>query len=130
MSFQYPDNGDDTIDSRDVIDRIAMIEADLADELDELDPEFVPDEDLTEELRILKALADEGEAAYDWPHGETLIRDSYFEDYARELAADIGAIKEGAGWPNNCIDWEEAAYLLKEDYTTVSFGDVTYWIRA
>ena len=62
-------------------------------------------------------------------HGETLIRDTYFEDYARELAEDIGAINRDASWPNNCIDWEEAASQLQQDYFSVEYGDVIYWIR-
>jgi hypothetical protein len=83
-----------------------------------------------EELRKLQALAEEAEGyAADWRHGETLIRDSYFEDYAQELAEDIGAINSEATWPNNCIDWEKAARELKIDYTAVDFDGETYWIR-
>jgi hypothetical protein len=58
-----------------------------------------------------------------------LIRDSYFEDYARQLAEDIGAIDSKASWPNNHIDWEDATDALKQDYTEVDFDGVSYWIR-
>jgi hypothetical protein len=84
-----------------------------------------------EELKALKALADEAEGyAADWRHGETLIRDSYFERYAQELAEETGAIDRKAGWPNNFIDWEAAADALKMDYTSVDFGGVDYWVRS
>jgi hypothetical protein len=58
----------------------------------------------------------------------TLIRDSYFEDYARELAEDIGAISHGVDtWPKNCIDWEEAASQLQNDYSSVEVNGTVYW---
>lgn len=82
------------------------------------------------ELQVLKALADEAEGyAADWHHGEALIRDSYFTEYAQQLAEDIGAVNSDATWPNNCIDWDEAARQLKQDYTEVDFDGVAYWIR-
>jgi hypothetical protein len=82
------------------------------------------------ELAALKALADEAEGyAPDWRYGEALIRDSYFTEYAQQLADDIGAINSDASWPNNCIDWERAARELQMDYTQVEFDGVTYWIR-
>lgn len=108
---RIPTNRDDVIDSRDVIKAI--------DWLDEDD----------EDRKALEALAEEAEGSPDWNHGETLIRDSYFEDYARELAEDTGMIKGDESWPLNCIDWEEAADLLKEDYFSVDFDGVEYWIR-
>lgn len=63
-------------------------------------------------------------------HGESLIRDSYFEEYAEQLADDIGAIDRNAKWPVNCIDWEKAARELQYDYTEVDFDGEAYWIRA
>jgi len=59
----------------------------------------------------------------------TLIRDSYFRDYAEELAADIGMIAVDVSWPNNCIDWDRAARELRMDYSSVEFDNVTYWTR-
>ncbi len=37
--------------------------------------------------------------AGEWPSGE---------DYAKELADEIGAIDSEARWPNDCIDWNRA----------------------
>ena len=39
------------------------------------------------------------------------------EEFAQEMAEEIGAIDEKAGWPNNCIDWERAARELMYDYS-------------
>ena len=114
-----PCNYDDLIDSRDVIERIEELEAD--DERTEGE---------TKELETLKKLAEEAEGyAADWQHGETLIRDSHFKEYAQQLAEDCGMMPEGNRWPLYCIDWEWAARELKHDYTSVDFGGVEYWIR-
>ena len=128
-------NSDIVIDSRDVIARIAELEGERDDWDATAESDGVGDwkganEDDAEELAALRSLAEEAEGyASDWTYGETLIRDSYFEDYARELAEDIGASKDNASWPNTCIDWERAARELQQDYTAVEFDGVTYWVR-
>lgn len=123
--YEGPYEGQPIIDSRDVIKRLA----DLIDERDAATEDAPFDEDDAEELARLQALAADGETSPDWHHGETLIADSYFEDYARELANDIGAIDRNAGWPTAHIDWKAAADALKVDYFSVEYGDTTYWIR-
>lgn len=114
------DNHDDIIDSRDVIERIEQLNA-LEDDRDD---------DENAELATLVALANEAEGYGDWAHGETLVRDSHFVEYAQQLADDIGAIDRNASWPLNHIDWEAAAEALKQDYSSVDFDGVTYWIRS
>lgn len=102
----------------------AVAEAGAA--LDEFD-----DSDEGQELKALLAFQEEAEGyAPDWNHGATLIRDSYFEDYARQLADDLhGRGVRDAEWPFTCIDWEAAADELKQDYTSAEFDGVTYWVR-
>ena len=56
------------------------------------------------------------------------IRDSYFVQYARELADDLCAAR-GVRWPFTCIDWREAADELQQDYYDVDFDGVTYWVE-
>lgn len=150
---QTIDNSQDIMDSRDVIARIEELKTEVTygfeadDELPEFDTLYPTpaSEAMTEsfgalcnekgvgdefsELLILLEFADEAEAAPEWIHGETLIRDSYFEDYARDLADDIGAIKSDAGWPNSFIDWEAAADALRMDYCSAEFDGVTYLFR-
>jgi hypothetical protein len=121
-STKVIDNLQDVIDSRDVIERIEELEGDV-------EAELASDDDIAE-LETLKVLAEEAEGyAEDWKHGEALIRDSYFTEYAQQLAEDMGAVSENQNWPNTCIDWEEAARQLQQDYTEVDFDGVAYWIR-
>ncbi len=151
-------NAEDVIDSRDVIERIEELEDEReslvsdvteakeaydqtdteADDYDEIEEKFTEaetalscwDRDNGDELKALKALANEADGyASDWKYGESLIRDSYFTEYAQQLAEDIGAIDRNANWPNDCIDWDKAAEELQQDYTSVDFDGVTYWIR-
>ena len=154
-----PTKYDDVIDSRDVIARIEELEERATDaaRLEELSDcvwrlsdepgnglsqdeqderaalqkhagPLTPDE--VEELSRLRALRDEAsQYADDWEHGEVLIRDSYFKDYAQELAEECDMIPADAKWPLTCIDWDQAARELRMDYTSVDFDGVTYWIR-
>ena len=111
-------NSDDIIDSHDVIQRISDLEG-------------TDDEDEQKELDALKALQDEAEGyAEDWKYGATLIRDGYFTTYAEQLAADISNYNSrDVTWPYTCIDWEQAADELKQDYTEVDFNGTTYYVR-
>ena len=104
----------DIIDSRDLI---AIVE--------DGDLEFFDDDEAAE----IQEMVSDGEAdAEDWIHGATLIRDSYFAEYAQELAEDIGAISDTMNWPANCIDWESAASELQVDYTYIDVGP-GWWVR-
>jgi hypothetical protein len=85
------------------------------------------DEDDRDDLKFLREFEDCG--ASDWRHGVTFIADDYFEDYARQLAEDIGAIDPKAGWPLHCIDWKQASRELQMDYSSVEVDGVTYWFR-
>ncbi len=130
----------DVIDSSDVIARIEYLRDSWAEatgddpddyaHLSEDDWSVGLGDDDAHELVALMELAEDGESLPDWQYGEMLIRDSYFEDYARELAEDIGAIPRDAGWPAYCIDWARAARELQMDYTTVEFDGEQYWARA
>lgn len=126
-------NDADVIDSRDVIERIeqlSVLHQPGPVDLGNVEDNETDQDSLFHEEAALVALAKEAaDYAPDWEYGETLIRDSYFEDYARELAEDIGAIKADASWPLSYIDWPAAADALRMDYTAVDFDGVTYWVR-
>jgi hypothetical protein len=122
------DATDDTNVLKDDEEEISELKETLSNAETELE-EWDESED-ADELKILKELAEEGESSPDWAYGETLIRDSYFEEYAQELAEDCGMVQRGLGWPNSCIDWKQAAEELQQDYSQIKFGDVTYWIRS
>ena len=59
-------------------------------------------------------------------YGITLINDNCFEDYAEQTANDVCG-EDFTKWPLNCIDWEEAAELLKNDYSSIEIGEDTYY---
>ena len=136
------DNTQDILDSRDVIarrDELAEEQAALVADAEEATAENAPRaedarntliewrEDNAEELAALEAFISEG--SDEWSHGVTLVRESYFEDYAQELAEDIGAIRSDAAWPATCIDWKRAARELRYDYTGADFAGVTYYYQ-
>lgn len=85
--------------------------------------------DDAKELFTLEALADEAsDFAADWEHGETLIRESYFVEYCKELLDDCGEIPRDL--PSYIvIDWDATAENIKADYAEVDFGGETYLIR-
>ena len=60
----------------------------------------------------------------------TMIAARDFEEYAQELAEDIGAMPEGNHWPTYCIDWERAARELAMDYSLCTFDGTDYYIRS
>lgn len=128
-------NLEDVLDVRDIIERFEELE----DTYGELPEDFEPGEDFDhseyEEFTGLKSLLEDMEGNsgdYQWRgswYPVSLIRDSYFKDYAQEFAEDIGAISSDASWPLACIDWDQAASELQIDYTSVEFDGVTYWYR-
>jgi hypothetical protein len=127
---------DEIVDTRDVLTRHDELVA-LRDSEDVTDrDEF---EDCADEFALLEALiVDLNDCCSGWADGESLIRDSYFKDYARELhedTADPDVAKIMDQWPYHHIDWDDAADELRQDYTAVEipgghFGPVTYWIRS
>lgn len=139
-------DGRDIIDSREIEERISEIAGEAQGRhMTAMEPEGVSYGELVEESALVAVYMDVEDveeytalvafrdeiAGYcpDWEYGETFIRDSYFEDYARELAEDIGAVTGSESWPLSCIDWERAARELRMDYTSGELGGVTYWGR-
>ncbi len=88
-------------------------------------------EEAQEELTPLKELASDAEDyALDWTYGATLIRDTYFTEYAKELVQDIGDLPQDIPcYIENNIDWDGVASDIQMDYTSVDFAGVEYWIR-
>ena len=136
-------NLDDTIDVRDIIARVEELREerdDLQLALDGGSQEDVNalaewETDNAEELAELESLLDDlngmgGDEQWegDW-YPATLIRDSYFQDYAQELAEECCMIDTNAKWPMTCIDWGQAARELQWDYSSVEVNGVTYWTR-
>ena len=109
------DNRTDTFSYDDVQDAI--------DELDGCIETCPPDCDEHVKRASLQALLDQVSDSDSY-----FVRDSYFVQYARELADDIVSYAGVPRWPFNCIDWQEAADELQQDYYDVDFDGVTYWV--
>ena len=128
----------DVIDVRDIIARVL----ELRDERDEYNEKMgspdawdgVPDgepEELVMLEGILSELAGYGgdeEFVGGW-YPAQLIAESYFQEYAQDLAEDCGMVDTTARWPMTCIDWEQAARELQMDYSYILIHDSTYWYR-
>ena len=135
----------DIIDTSDLQERIDDLESELSDAEEGVEEaESIADkeqareilqqwrDDYGEELQKLQKFAEEISGyCPDYNHGETLIKEDHFEDYARELAEEISdSAMRNAGWPYNCNDWEKAADELKGDYTSAELDGTTYYFRS
>lgn len=109
---------------------------DLTDYIDEHeDADADADDETQARCKVIRTVLDElrgygGDHQWkgDWYPG-CLVSDMHFEDYARQLAEDIGAIPDDVSWPCTCIDWSRAARELRIDYSSVEIEGVTYWYR-
>lgn len=115
---------DDVFDTRQLLDLIESLTATANSDDSEVALAA------SDELRRALVLQSEIEPyAEDYRYGESVIADSHFEAYAKELAEDIGAVSADATWPHNCIDWKAAAEALLQDYTAVDFEGARWWVR-
>lgn len=108
----------DVIDSRDIIDRIKELQVTQDDNSD----------DENEELEYLLKIEEECKDFSDWKYGETLIRESYWEESVEETTIDCGYIKKDLPWWIE-IDWTKTAENVAQDYTTIDFDGINYYIR-
>jgi hypothetical protein len=109
---------DDIIDVRDIIDRFeALDDADAWAEVHALQAI----------LTSLEGYGGDEQWRGDW-YPSTLIRDSYFTYYTREMLQDCGTIpRDLPSWVE--IDWEATARNIQTDYTPVEIDGATYWYR-
>jgi hypothetical protein len=129
-NFTLDKNGsDDIIDSRDIVERIEELEAELAG-YDAPEAFDANQPDAASELNALRAFVEEieqyaGDKASD---GITCVKDSYFTDYAQQLLEDCGEIPKDL--PHYIeIDWEATAINIRVDYTSCELDGKTFWIR-
>ena len=148
-------NLDDIIDSRDVIARIEELETERGDlqaayedavseQIESMDEEAIEElkdnrdqaldaleefdnSEEGQELTVLKALAEQGEAyAPDWKYGAQLINEDYFEEAMDEMLEDCGYIpRDLPSFLTITVDYG----ALKMDYTKLDFDGQTYYIR-
>lgn len=119
----------DIIDVRDIIARVEELEGIIEDEgcadtVNVYDRERVELLDILDEL---KGYSGDEQWRGDW-YPATLIADSHFTDYAREMLEDCGEIPRDI--PSYIeIDWEATARNVRTDYTPVEIDGSTYWYR-
>lgn len=130
----------DTIDSRDIQERIDELQSEFdsyVDEYEDSDGEEDAGEDLLnwleengdEFVTLLEIKEEVEQYTSEWDSGAFMIADNHFEDYAQELAEDTGAIDRNAKWPLTHIDWDAAAEELKYDYSEFTIAGRSYWIQ-
>ena len=108
---------EDLLDSRNLQERI--------DELEDIAEENEISQAEQEELLALLEVKNELEWA-GWEHGISLIRDSYFEEYAEDLFDDCYAHNIPANL-RSYIDYKAFARDLQMDYSIVEFNGVDFW---
>lgn len=122
---QFDDILGDVFDIREVIARYEELEPEEYGRDADDDSEFAAIHEFLDEV---KGYGGDEQWRGDW-YPVSFIRESYFEEYAQELAEDIGAVNKNATWPNNHIDWEAAAKDLLQGYSSVEISGVTYYYR-
>jgi len=107
-----PTNGDNVIDSRDILDYIKDKDNDRDFELENFVKKFRDEH------------YDYDRALEDLENGITFIRDSYFEEYMLDYFLEFNQVDEALVW---YIDIEAFARDQQYDYTSIYFEDVEYW---
>lgn len=127
------DSSEDVIDVRDIIARVEDLRHVRGDDLDAEEALELTESDATELAHLEAVLADlagnGGDEQFegDW-YPITLIRDSYFTEYAREMLEDCDYIsKDFPHWIE--IDWTATARNIRMDYTSTEIDGVIYWYR-
>ena len=138
MTFNF-DAHEDFIDSRDIIARIAELEAEWEENTGAIIADYavlgVDDlaaglaEDDAFELHTLHQFVEAYSADIaDWEYGETLIHEDYFTEYVKDFLRDTGYIaSDFPEWIE--IDWDATADNVKCDYQEVILNGQTYYAR-
>lgn len=87
-----------------------------------------------DEYKLLESIVEQGNGCSDWSYGQSLIKDSYFEEHTQELiddCYDLPAEFSSGEWPyrHMSLDITGAAEELKQDYTEIEADGETYYIR-
>jgi len=96
---------------------------------------FLNDWENKDEYDDLISLSKQGENSSDWSYGETLILETYFTQYIKELISDCYEFPEELDrnqwpWRHLKMNWEDAAEEALVDYSEICVGRYTYLIRA
>jgi DNA repair exonuclease SbcCD ATPase subunit len=118
------DAEDDDDDAQRAVDDAKEALDDAQTELADAESNFTQDE--RQELAELEELESE---VSEWRWGATLIPESDFTDYCRELLVDCGDLPSDL--PSYVvIDWEATADNLRADYSEGEYNGTTYLFRS
>lgn len=132
-----PKKGEWICDERKNKENSAMV--DINNECPIIDSKNVEQEIIRLEKRVkaLKGLGSDytkldgefdGEIA-DWMEGITLVRDTFFPEHTKAVAANnLGSLNLNV-WPLSFINWEDAAEALKKSYEAIDYDGIKYWIK-
>ena len=125
------DGTDAFFDSRDVIERIAELEAYyLGDSDAEFSADLINDVSEREEFVALVALQEEAEGHIsDWQYGETFYAWDALVEYTEETVNECYTTGGLPSWVTNHIDWKKVTEEVKVDYTEFEFRGTTYYAR-
>jgi len=136
MAKRELDNTQDILDVRDIIERVEHLRelrqpgpVDLGEDDNDQDQDVLFAELATLEslLSELKGYGGDHDWEGDW-YPVTLVRDSYFVEYAQELVEECFEMPKDL--PSFIeIDWKATARNIRVDYGSVEFDGVTYWYR-
>jgi hypothetical protein len=81
------------------------------------------------ELMVLRSVVDQ--VGYErCDGGVSLIRESFFVEYAQEYARDTGLISGDIfEWPLNYIDWTAATEDLKQSFTKIDWDGIVFYVN-
>jgi hypothetical protein len=109
---------------------------DLIERYEELETQELKSESEENEFSDLCALLDEleGNGGDEQWRGNwypvTLINESYFTEYSKELLNDCGDLPKDLPWYiESNIDWDGVAQDLKVDYSEVTYNEETWFYR-
>lgn len=122
MTFDIGSPGD-IFDSREVIERIEELVAEIGDS--SAPDDFVMEREELDKLYHFEMSVGNSE----WGWGMTFIADDYFTDYAEGLVRDLGYLSSDVPeWI--AIDWEKTAETILQDYTSYNVNGALYWARS
>lgn len=117
----------DVIDVRDIIARVEELELERPESEQQKWDNCDEYATLIDILAELAGYGGDEQWRGDW-YPATLVCDSHFTDYARELLEECGEIP--ANLPHYIeVDWEATARNIRTDYTPVEIDGITYWYR-
>jgi hypothetical protein len=113
-----------------------VTELEIPDSFDEI--EFIDEEaftignqELIDELAVIEDFCNELDGYGDFEHGESIVAESYFTNYAEDLTTELGYIPDNLpSFIADNIDWKGVAEDLKVDYMEADYKGTTYYMRA